>query len=648
MTWQSCFLLTSILLPLAGVAIIRLLPAAQAERSRWVALATALAVLFLAGTVTADCVRPLGKPAVAAPGTPPAAPLVGPGNAYKVTYVDWNWLTDPPPPPDAGGRPAKVASNGGLPIVFALGLDGLGLWLYALSALLMVTCVLVSWTAVTDRPQGFYAMLLILLSGMLGVFAARDLVLFYVFFEATLIPLYFLIGIWGGEQRRWAAIKFFIFTLSGSMLTFLGLLTVVVLHWQGTGELSFSIAELTAYMQSHPPTLTVQVWIFLALFAGFAIKVPLFPFHTWLPLAHVEAPTAGSILLAGVLLKIGTYGFIRFNLAMLPAASVVLTPYILTLSCAGIIYGALVALAQKDIKKLIAYSSVSHLGLCMLGMFSLNAAGLTGSALQMVGHGLSTGGLFAVVGMLYERYHTREIAHYGGMARKMPILAFFLVILTFASVGVPATSGFAAEFPALMGMFQRAYWETAATRPTILAGNEAGLPWFDLRTWYLFLAILSTVGMVFSAWYMLYLIQRIMFGKFKEPAVHGDHGHAAPAHGHAAPAAHGHAAKDHAPAHGHGHDAHGHDHHGHGEEEIPDSGIRDLNAREVLALAPLIVVIFWIGLCPQHFVKPMEPALSSVLKQVNAQGSTAVAAARPAAPAPMTSEALVMGAARRD
>ena len=306
-----------------------------------------------------------------------------------------------------------------LDIRFSVGLDGLGLWLFGLTALLVCSSVLVSWRAIEERPALFYAMLLLLEFGCLGVFTARDVILFYVFFESTLIPLFFLIGIWGSEDRRYAAIKFFLFTLTGSLLTFLGLLAIVIWdhYHSGLAVLRFSIPELTESLQAHPiQPLALQLVIFWALFAGFAIKVPLFPLHTWLPLAHVQAPTAGSVILAGILLKIGTYGFVRFSLPMLPQASADAMPWMLWLSVAGILYGAFVALAQSDIKRLIAYSSVSHMGFCMLGLFALNNLGVQGGTLQMVNHGLSTGALFALVGMLYERYHTREIRQFGGLA----------------------------------------------------------------------------------------------------------------------------------------------------------------------------------------------------------------------------------------
>jgi NADH-quinone oxidoreductase subunit M len=380
-------------------------------------------------------------------------------------------------------------------------------------------------------------------------------ILFYVFFEFTLIPLFFLIGIWGSEERRYAAIKFFLFTLAGSMLTFLGLLSIVLWDYfhSGLGILRFSIPELTEALRVHPiQPLYWQVLIFWALFAGFAIKVPLFPLHTWLPLAHVQAPTAGSVILAGVLLKIGTYGFLRFNIPMLPEASVHCVPWMFWLSVLGIIYGALVALAQTDIKRLIAYSSVSHMGFCMLGLFALNRPGVQGGSLQMINHGLSTGALFAIVGMLYERYHTREIRSFGGLARRMPWLAFFMLLFTFSSIGLPGLNGFVGEFLVLLAGFQRAW--TGVAQPWV----------FSLR----FASVLAVLGVVLGAWYMLWLYQRVFFGPLREPKVSG--------------ASHGHATGD-------------------------------LGWREILALTPLAVFVLWIGLQPKFFLDRMAPTVDNAI-----------------------------------
>ncbi|MDX1947395.1 MAG: NADH-quinone oxidoreductase subunit M [Pirellulaceae bacterium] len=509
-------LLLTIFLPLAGAILMWIIAPLGRHAARVVALAVTLLTLFCAGQLVMNF--------------PPGGTV-----AADFAPTDAAWLAN--------------AGNLGLDIRFSVGLDGLGIWMFGLSALLFVTAVLISWESIDQREPLYYAMLLLLEFGCLGVFTARDIILFYVFFEFTLIPLFFLIGIWGSEDRRYAASKFFLFTLAGSMLTFLGLLAIVVWDRQTSGfdVFRFSIAALTESLQAHPLPREWQLLAFLALFAGFAIKVPLFPLHTWLPLAHVQAPAAGSVILAGVLLKIGVYGFLRFSVPMLPEATATLMPWMLWLAVAGIIYGALVALAQTDLKKLIAYSSVSHLGFCMLGLFALTAAGVHGSVLQMVNHGLSTGGLFAIVGMIYERYHTREISQLGGLARKTPWLAFFMVLFTFSSIGVPGLNGFAGEFLILLGMFQRAWAEA----PPLLAGQ------------LLAIAVLSVSGVVLGAWYMLWLVQRVFFGPLKEPEAASHH------------------------------------------------EIHDMSWREIAALVPLAVFVFWIGLRPGDFLSRMEPTLEA-------------------------------------
>lgn len=535
-------LLTTIFFPTLGVIFMALFGQSGRAMIRTVALLVTAATFFLA------CVLINRFPADGS-------------NADRFAVAEIDWF---------GG-----ASSGALStfprVQFGVGLDGLGVWLFGLSALLMVTAVLVSWNAIKERPGLFYGMLLLLETGCLGVFAARDILLFYIFFEFTLIPLFFLVGIWGSEQRRYAAIKFFLFTLAGSVLTFLGLLTIVLWDQQhsATRVMQFSIPGLTASLAEHPMPLSLQHWVFVALFAGFAIKVPLFPLHTWLPLAHVQAPTAGSVILAGVLLKIGTYGFLRFSIPMLPDASALFMPWILWLSVGGIIYGALVALVQTDIKRLIAYSSVSHLGFCMLGLFAFNAQGVEGGTLQMINHGLSTGGLFALVGMLYERYHTREISSYGGLARRAPWLTFFMLIFTFSSIGLPGMNGFAGEFLILMGMFQRA----AAQAPPALQNQ--------LMT----IAVLSVSGVVLGAWYMLWLIQRVFFGPLKEPRHESTGGTVTP-----------HDSDSHAATHS-------------TENHDDPHGSVDLCGREIIALMPLVIFIFWIGLQPHYFLRPMAPTL---------------------------------------
>jgi NADH-quinone oxidoreductase subunit M len=483
---------------------------------------------------------------------------------------------------------------------FHVALDGLSLWLFALTSLLTVVAVLVSWDVILDRYVLYYRLLLILETGLLGVFVARDIVLFYVFFEFTLIPLFFLIGLWGGHDRRRAAVKFFLFTLAGSVLTFLGLLAIVLWHYYQSDTdpalrvLTFSISELSESLRLRPMDPTLQVWVFLALFAGFAIKTPLFPLHTWLPLAHVEAPTAGSVLLAGVLLKVGTYGFARFNLPMLPHAAAVLMPWLMWIALAGVVYGALVALSQSDIKRLVAYSSVSHLGFCMLGLFALEPLSIQGGVLQMVNHGLATGGLFAVVGMIYQRFHTREIGDLGGLARRMPRLCFFAMVLTLSSIALPSLAGFAGELPLLLGVFQRGWAEPNATGAV------------QLKT----IAVLSLSGVVLGAWYMLWMFQRVFFGaprsviakdSSSSPGVHAGgiavgwvkrsatpstiDGGASDSLGGAAP-----------------------------RLTHPTDEVNDLSLREVCCLVPLVAIIFWIGLQPRFFLDRMVPTLHDLMK----------------------------------
>jgi NADH-quinone oxidoreductase subunit M len=510
---MATILLIALFLPLAGGLLL------GGERSlvRWWALGIALVVFGLTVALVAAY----------------------PGGVEPFAGTDLRWFDEARAPVD---------------IRFSVALDGLGLWLFALTSLLMVVAVLVGWEAITEQASLYYRLLLILETGLLGVFVARDIILFYAFFEFTLVPLFFLIGIWGSQERQYAAVKFFLFTLAGSLLTFLGLLAIVLWNYyhpagQAAGrELTFSIPRLTEALRSRPIDPAVQVWIFLALMAGFAIKVPLFPLHTWLPLAHVEAPAAGSVILAGVLLKVGTYGFARFNLGMLPAATATLMPGLLWLSLAGIVYGALVALAQHDIKRLIAYSSVSHLGFCMLGLFALNRMGIQGSVLQMVNHGLSTGGLFAMVGMIYDRYHTRQIAELAGLAGRLPVLAFFMLVLTLSSIAVPGLNGFAGEFFILLGMFERGW----------AAAPAAGL---QLRI----IAVLAVSGVILGAWYMLWLYQRVFFGPLREPA--------------------------------------------HPSATRP----RDLSAREVCCLAPLVILIVWIGIWPRFFLDRMAPTLDALV-----------------------------------
>ena len=367
---------------------------------------------------------------------------------------------------------------------YFLGVDGFSTLLILLTTMMGFIAVLSSWTAITERVKEYYIFLLVLQTGMLGAFMALDFLLFFLFWEVMLVPMYFLIGIWGSANRLYSAIKFFLYTLVGSVVMLLGILAV---YFQtpatATSPHSF---DVTLMQQMNLPT-DLQWWVFLAFFLGFAIKVPMFPFHTWLPDAHTDAPTAGSVILAAVLLKMGTYGFIRFSLPILPEATRAFVPFIVLLSIIGIVYGALVALAQKDWKRLVAYSSVSHMAMVMLGMFALNPVGITGSIVQQLNHGISTGALFLLVGVMYERRHTREIAEYGGLSKVMPVYAAVFLVMTMSSIGLPALNGFIGEFLILQGVFVAS------------------------KLW----AAFAASGIVLGAAYMLYLYQRTMFGKIE-------------------------------------------------------------------------------------------------------------------------------------
>jgi NADH-quinone oxidoreductase subunit M len=378
---------------------------------------------------------------------------------------------------------------------YNLGIDGISFLLIMLTTLLGWISILSSWTAIETRVKEYYIWFLVLQTGMLGVFMSLDFFLFFVFWEAMLVPMYLLIGIWGGPRKLYAAIKFFLYTLFGSVLMLLGILFLYFHHHAATGTYTFSIPEL--YKTAPQIPFHYAIWLFLAFFLGFAIKVPMFPFHTWLPDAHVEAPTAGSVILAGVLLKMGTYGFVRFSLPFFPQVitnsatflNVTVRGWMIGLSIVGIIYGALVSLMQKDMKRLVAYSSVSHLGFCTLGIFALTPLGLSGSVLQQINHGISTGALFLIVGILYERRHTREISEYGGISNVMPVYATITMIMFLSSMGLPLLNGFVGEFTILQGTFME-NWKWAA--------------------W-------AVPGVILAAAYLLWLYQRVFFGTVTNP-----------------------------------------------------------------------------------------------------------------------------------
>jgi NADH-quinone oxidoreductase subunit M len=376
-------------------------------------------------------------------------------------------------------------------VTYHFGVDGISVLLVLLTTLLGVLASWSSFSYIKDREKEYYAWLLVLQTGMIGVFCSLDFFLFYVFWEVMLVPMYFLIGIWGGPNKLYAAIKFFLYTLFGSVLMLIGILALYFKTGAiNNGQNTFNLDVI--YNLNLEPAF--QWWVFAAFFLGFAIKVPMFPFHTWLPDAHVEAPTAGSVILAGVLLKMGTYGFFRFSLPILPDATIQWMPFLMVLCIIGVIYGAMVSLVQKDIKKLVAYSSVSHLGFCMAGMFALTEAGIKGSVMQMLNHGISTGGLFLLVGIVYERTHTRLIKDYGGLAKIMPVYATIFMIITLSSIGLPGLNGFVGEILILLGAY---HMSGAIFSKSLL---------FFLAT-----------GMILSAAYMLWMYQRVFFGEVTNP-----------------------------------------------------------------------------------------------------------------------------------
>jgi len=428
-------------------------------------------------------------------------------------------------------------------VSYYVGMDGISLLLVMMTTLLGFIAVLSSWNAITDRVKQYYAFLLFLQTGMLGVFVSLDFFLFYVFWEVMLVPMYFLIGIWGGPRKLYAAIKFFLYTLVGSVLMLLGILALYFEYFNQTGVYTFDLLRLWSI--DYPAGL--QLWVFLAFFVGFAIKVPMFPFHTWLPDAHVEAPTAGSVILAGVLLKMGTYGFVRFSLPLLPDATKDAVWWVLALAIIGIIYGALVALVQPDWKKLVAYSSVSHLGFVMLGVFALTELGLQGGILQMINHGLATGGLFLIVGIMYEQTHTREIAAYGGIAKVVPLFSALFLVIALASMGLPLLNGFIGEFMILQGAFASQYagWVYAA---------------------------FAVSGIVLGAAYLLWLYQRLMFGKIDNPE---------------------------------------------------NEKLKDVSLREQATLWPLVALCVFIGVYPKPFLAPLHVPVEAIMERIEGASPTA-------------------------
>ena len=454
MTNVANFPLLSLILflPLVGAAILVFVPKENGNLIRWIANIVAIA-------------------------------------GFVVSLPLWFWYNPQDPSWQFVERATWIPSIGAQ---YFLGVDGLSALMVLLATMFGFIAILSSWTAITERLKEYYIFLLILQTGMIGAFVSLDFLLFFLFWEVMLVPMYFLIGIWGSDRRLYSAIKFFLYTLVGSVIMLLGILALYFYNYNTTGVYSF---DITQFQRMNVPY-NLQWWVFLAFFLGFAVKVPMFPFHTWLPDAHTDAPTAGSVILAAVLLKMGTYGFVRFSLPILPDATRHFVPMMVTLSIIGIVYGALCAMAQQDWKRLVAYSSVSHMAMVMLGMFALNPVGITGSIIQQLNHGISTGALFLLVGNVYERRHTRAISEYGGLSKVMPAYATIFLIMTMSSIGLPALNGFIGELLILQGVF-------VASHPFLGGG----------KIW----AAFAASGVVLGAAYMLWLYQRTMFGKIENP-----------------------------------------------------------------------------------------------------------------------------------
>jgi len=541
LTLEAGLLLLTVFLPLAGAIVVVLLGPQRQVWIRWVSLLISLAVLGCSVILAARFLGPERSSALAEEAAvagarltfrPVFVPGAAPDNPHATT---WDWV-------DLG--PGRIQ--------FYLGVDGISIWLVFLTAVLFPATVLISW-GVQERVHEYFGWLLALKTAMLGVFVSFDIVLAYIFFEATLIPLFFLIGIWGGPERRYAARKFFAYTFVGSVLTLVGVIAVVLACYEQTGLLTFSIPRLVSIVQeqlSSSDPKVVAYWqglehLFFALLAiGFAIKVPLVPLHTWLPLAHVEAPTAGSVDLAGVLLKIGSYGFLRLCLPLAPDASLAWgAPLIAALGAIGIVYGAFCAYAQDDIKRLVAYSSISHLGLVMLAMLTLTSTGLAGSLLHMINHGLTTGALFLLVGMLYDRYHVRNISAFGGLLARLPTFGFWMIFVCLASVGLPGLNGFVGEVLCLFGVAEFAWQHGHGTVLLVLAAS----------------------GLIWGAWYTFTVLRRVLMGPLKEPDGQGQ-------------------------------------------------PVSDLHLREKLTLAPIGVLCLVLGVYPQPVLRSAQPDLEVVAR----------------------------------
>jgi NADH-quinone oxidoreductase subunit M len=491
-------LTTLILLPVAGALVLvlySLVFKGREEHYRWIALATT--VLTFAASLLL---------------------VKGIGSGPEFTFEE------------------NVSWIGAIGARYHVAVDGISLWLVLLTTLLMPIAVLSSWTAIRKRQLSYYVFMLILEMAMIGVFVSLDLLLFYLFFEASLVPMFFLIGIWGGERRIYAAVKFFIYTAVGSLLMLVGIIALYFMYG------SFDYPTILQGMAANPLTVRTQFFFFVAFGLAFCIKVPLFPLHTWLPDAHTEAPTAGSVILAGVLLKMGTYGLLRFNLALFPDASRALAWFIITLAVIGIIYGALVAMVQPDVKRLVAYSSVSHMGFVVLGLFSFTELGMQGALYQMLNHGVSTGALFLFVGFIYERRHTRMISEFGGLARPMPWFSTLFVMASLSSIGLPFLNGFVGEFLILIGMW---------------TSRIVDHPWI--------VTMLAATGVIWAAVYMLWMLQRVLFGKIRNPE---------------------------------------------------NAELLDLNTREIGLLLPLMILMLFMGVYPRVFLDRSRASVESIRGRV--------------------------------
>ncbi|HEY3876686.1 MAG TPA: NADH-quinone oxidoreductase subunit M [Candidatus Kapabacteria bacterium] len=520
-----------IFIPLVGAVVA--LAVRKAEAAKWIALITSIVTFAISLAVYAQFNSVGGNAA-----------------GYQLTE-QMPWVVLP-----------------GLTFTYFVGIDGMSMLLILLTTFLTIVTIFGTWNSIQKSIPAFMALMMVLETGMLGVFCSLDLFLFYIFWEVILIPMYFIIGVWGGKRRIYAALKFFIYTMAGSLIMLVAIIWLGIQAGHITGHFTTDITKLMAITRQLP--IETQHYLFLAFALSFAIKVPIFPLHTWLPDAHTEAPTAGSVILAGVLLKMGTFGLIRFCLGMFPQAAFDYSGLFSVLGVIGIIYGALVSMVQTDVKRLIAYSSVAHMGFIVLGIFSMTREGLQGAVIQMINHGLSTGMLFMMFGMMYDRRHTREISEYGGLAKMVPLFSVFFGIAIFSSVGLPGLNGFIGEYLTMMG----AYYSPV------------------LNTWSY--AVWSATGVILAAVYLLWMYQRFVFGMPKGEKPHASHGHE-------------HAIETHDATH----------------------KISDLNWRELVAVVPMVVFMIWIGIQPMNFLKTSEKTMNGMSDELLKMKQASVAATLP-------------------